>query len=126
MTYSLDFRQKVLSVRKRNNLTFQQVANRFSVGIASVARRSKNPAIKAYVRVKTHKIDLNLLALDDVEIYPDADQDERFGVCQKTIGHALKKLNVTYKKSPDASQSERRQTAGLSTTDCWAPWQTNH
>ncbi|NQY82556.1 MAG: hypothetical protein HRT36_05975 [Alphaproteobacteria bacterium] len=56
----------------------------------------------------------------DVEIYPDADQDERverFGVCQKTIGQALKKLNVTYKQSPDASQSERRQTAGLSTTD---------
>ncbi|NQY81971.1 MAG: hypothetical protein HRT36_02775 [Alphaproteobacteria bacterium] len=29
---------------------------------------------------------------------PDADQDERaerFGVCQKTIGQALKKLNVT-------------------------------
>ena len=67
MTYSLDFRQKVLSVRERNNLTFQQVADRFSVGIASVVRWSKNPAIKAYVRVKTRKIDLNLLALD-VEI----------------------------------------------------------
>ncbi|NQY82858.1 MAG: transposase, partial [Alphaproteobacteria bacterium] len=63
-------------MRKRDNPTSQQVADRFSVGIASVARRSKNPAIKAYVRVRTRKIDLNLLALD-VEIYPDADQDER-------------------------------------------------
>ncbi|NQY82234.1 MAG: transposase, partial [Alphaproteobacteria bacterium] len=51
MTYSLDFRQKVLSVRKRDNPTSQQVADRFSVGIASVARWSKNPALKAYVRV---------------------------------------------------------------------------
>ncbi|NQY82008.1 MAG: transposase, partial [Alphaproteobacteria bacterium] len=76
MIYSLDFRQTVLSVRERDNLTFQQVADRFSVGIARVARRSKNPAIKAYVRVKTRKLDLNLLALD-VKIYPDADQDER-------------------------------------------------
>ncbi|NQY81525.1 MAG: hypothetical protein HRT36_00365 [Alphaproteobacteria bacterium] len=69
MTYSLDFRQKALSVRERNDPTFQQVAYRFSVG---VARWSRNPALKAYVRVKTRKIDLNLLALD-VEIYPDAD-----------------------------------------------------
>ena len=38
MIYSLDFRQKVLSVRERDNPTFQQVADRFSVGIASVAR----------------------------------------------------------------------------------------
>ena len=67
MTFSLDFRQKVLSVRERDHLTFQQVADRFSVGIASVARWSKNPAIKAYVRIKTRKIDLDLLALD-VEI----------------------------------------------------------
>ncbi|NQY82631.1 MAG: hypothetical protein HRT36_06380, partial [Alphaproteobacteria bacterium] len=41
MTYSLDFRQKVLSVRERDNPTFQQVANRFSVGIASVANGRK-------------------------------------------------------------------------------------
>ena len=55
MTYSLDFRQKALSVRERGNPTFQQVADRFSVG---VARRSKNPALKAYVRVRTRKIGL--------------------------------------------------------------------
>ncbi|NQY82958.1 MAG: hypothetical protein HRT36_08145 [Alphaproteobacteria bacterium] len=74
MIYSLDFRQTVLSVRERNNLTFQQVADRFS-------EWSKNPALKAYVRAKTRKIDLNLLALG-VEIYPDACQykrAERFG-----------------------------------------------
>ncbi|NQY81582.1 MAG: hypothetical protein HRT36_00710 [Alphaproteobacteria bacterium] len=55
-----------------------------------------------------------------IAIYPDADQNERakrFGVCQKTIWRALKKLNVTYKQSPDASQSERRQTAVLPTID---------
>ena len=56
---------------------------------------------------------LNLLALD-VEIYPDADQDERaerFGVCQKTIWQTLKKLNVTYKKAlmhPKVTVGKRR------------------
>ena len=59
------------------------------------------------------RLALNLLAFD-VEIYPDADQDERaerFGVCQKTIGQALKKLNVTYKKAlthPKVNVGKRR------------------
>ena len=90
MTYSLDFRQKVLSVHERDHLTFQQVADRFSVGIASVERWSKNPAIKAYVRVKTRKIDLDLLALG-VEICSDTYQDERAERVPKNHWASLKK-----------------------------------
>jgi len=41
MTYSIDFRKKVLEVRSREGLTLKEVSNRFSVGIASVVRRSK-------------------------------------------------------------------------------------
>ena len=87
MTYSLDFRQKVLSVRERDNLTFQQVSNRFSVGVGSVVRWLNCADIKPYIRVKARKIDLDLLA-QDVEKYPGSYQFERaegFSVCQKSI-----------------------------------------
>ncbi|WP_139225311.1 hypothetical protein [Nitrosomonas sp. Nm34] len=36
MAYSLDFRRKVLSVRKKEGLTIAEVAARFDVGVASV------------------------------------------------------------------------------------------
>ena len=38
MTYSLDFRRKVLSVREKEGLTIAQVTERFDVGVASVTR----------------------------------------------------------------------------------------
>ena len=43
MTYSSDFRRKVLSIREKKGLTIAQVAKRFDVGIASVTRWIKNP-----------------------------------------------------------------------------------
>lgn len=38
MSYSLDFRRKVLEVRQREGLSIAQVAKRFAVGKASVMR----------------------------------------------------------------------------------------
>ncbi|WP_267904797.1 hypothetical protein [Allofrancisella guangzhouensis] len=32
MTYSLDFRQKVLSIKESQDLTFQATADRFGIG----------------------------------------------------------------------------------------------
>ncbi|MGG2141794.1 IS630 transposase-related protein [Symbiopectobacterium sp. RP] len=52
--------------------------------------------------------------IKDVEPYPDAYQKERaerFGVCQKAIWPALKKLGLTYKKTlrhPKADESARQ------------------
>ncbi|MGG2140656.1 IS630 transposase-related protein [Symbiopectobacterium sp. RP] len=54
------------------------------------------------------------MAIKDVEPYPDAYQKERaerFGVCQKAIWQALKKLGLTYKKTlrhPKADESARQ------------------
>ncbi len=42
MTYSIDYRRKVLSVREKEELTIEQVAKRFCVGIASVTRWLSN------------------------------------------------------------------------------------
>ena len=76
MTYSLDFRRKVLSVRVRDSLSFQQVSERFSIGVASVVCWANNFEIKPYVRRKVRKIELDLLA-QDVADYPDAYQSEQ-------------------------------------------------
>jgi len=64
---------------------------------------------------RKRKIDMAALARDVVD-FPDAYQHERakrFDVSNKAIWQALRKLRVTYKKSPEASKSQRRQTAVL-------------
>ena len=47
MTYSLDFREKVLNVKEKESLCFSAVAQRFDVGLASVVKWSKNIIPKA-------------------------------------------------------------------------------
>ena len=42
MTYSLDFRQRVLKIKAEEELSMSEVANRFGVGVASVMRWSKS------------------------------------------------------------------------------------
>lgn len=115
MNYPLKFRIHVLSIKEREGLSFDQAANRFSIGIATLKRWSKRIAPKPYERKKVRKIDLDILR-DDVRAYPDDYQYERakrFGVCPKAIWQALRKLGVTYKKSPSPSKGMRRQTAIL-------------
>lgn len=116
MTYSLDFRFHVLGVREKEGLTFVETSVRFCVGVASLTRWSKDLEPKPYP-LRMYKIDLEALATD-IELYPDAyqfERAERFGVRQNSIHQALKKLNVTYKKSPKTPEGERRQTAMLPT-----------
>lgn len=115
MTYSIDFRRKVLSVREREELTIAEVAERFGVGVASVVRWLKDIEIKPHGPRK-RKIDMEALR-KDVETYPDAYQYERaarLGVVQNAIFNALKKLKITYKKNTSSPQSRRRRTATLS------------
>ena len=115
MTYSSDFRRKVLSVRKREGLTIAQVALRFDVGVASVVRWLKNPEPKRTRNKPATKIDMEALA-QDIVAYPDAYQYERakrLGVSEKGVGHALRRMGLSYKKNSRASQGQRRRTAHL-------------
>jgi len=115
MTYSSDFRRKVLSVREKEELTIAQVAARFCVGIASVTRWLKDPEPRTSRNKPATKIDREALARD-VEEYPDAYQYERarrLGASEKGIGHALRRMGVSYKKKPASSQSQRKRTAHL-------------
>lgn len=116
MTYSTSFRRHVLAVKDREGLTFSETSERFAIGIASVVRWSSKLEPKVYRREKGLKIDLEKLA-QDVRDHPDDYQYERavrFSVTPKAIWQALRKLNVTYKKSDETPKSGRRRTASLS------------
>ena len=112
MTYSLDLRKKVLLVKAREKLTFAEVAKRFDVGLASVVRWCGNIMPQKTHNKPATKIDREALQ-KDIVTYPDAYQYERaqrLGVSTNGIWHALRRLKVTYKKNPYASQSGCRRT----------------
>jgi transposase len=116
MTYSLDFRRKALAIREQEDLTIAEVATRFGVGIASVVRWLKQVEPQRTRNKPATKIDMAAL-VQDVRDNPDAYQYERaqrLGVSQRGIGHALRRLGVTYKKNAAPSQGRRARTAQLS------------
>lgn len=119
MTYSIDFRKKVLEVREKEKLSYQKTAQRFGIGTSTVIAWHKRLSPKKYHLKQPKKVDLEKLA-QDVKDYPDAYQYERaehFGVKQNTICYALGRLGVTYKKNPSTPKSRRRATAYLSRTN---------
>lgn len=108
MTYSIDFRQQVLWIKEREQLSFDEVAERFGVGRTSVVRWSKQIEAKNTRNKPATKIDMEKLK-EDVEKYPDAYQYERakrFGVSQTGICAALKRLGISRKKNVLTSASE--------------------
>jgi len=101
MTYSIDFRNKVFSIKEQENLTFSEVSNRFGVGQASVVRWSKEIEPQRTRTKPTTKLNWEALA-QDVEEPPESYQYERairFGVSPQGIAYALKKLNLSRKKN---------------------------
>ncbi len=75
MTYSLDFRRKVLDVRDKDKLTIAEVSTRFCVGIASVVRWIKEIEPKTH-GFRNRKLDIEALKQDILE-FPDSYQYER-------------------------------------------------
>ena len=106
MTYSLDFRRKVLKVKAEEGLSFAKISRRFKISVNSVFLWSKNVHAKKNRHKRPSKIDMVALK-QDVESYPDAYQHERsdrLGVSRNCVHFALKRLNVTYKKKSSAPQ----------------------
>jgi transposase len=111
MTYSLDFRQRVLSIKEKESLTFKETAKRFCLGMTSLVRWTHNINPKRKREKPATKINMENLR-KHVEEYPDAYQYERaatLGVSASGIGYALKRLGVTYKKNSQASESGSRK-----------------
>ena len=76
MTYSLDFRQKVLSIKKQEKLTGLETAVRFGIGVASITRWDKQIEPQRTRTKPATKLDMQALK-QDVDNYPDAYQYER-------------------------------------------------
>lgn len=118
MTYSIDFRQKVLRIKEREQLSVDKAAERFGVGRTSVVRWSKQIEAKNTRHKPATKIDMEKLK-EDVEKYPDAyqyERAERFGVSQTGSCAALKRLGISRKK--------KRSHIRERTTNCGAPSRT--
>lgn len=108
MTYSIDFRKKILSIQAEGNLTLSEVSKRFGVGQASVVRWSQHIEPQRTRNKPTTKLHWEALALD-VEEPPDSDQYERaarFGVSQQGIAYALKRLKISRKKNLPTPKSQ--------------------
>jgi transposase len=108
MTYSLDFRKKVLAIKEEENLSFEAVAQRFGIGSKNTVFRWSKKLEPCRTRNKpATKIDMEALARD-VEQHPDAYQYERaqrLNVSESGVQAALKRLNISHKKNTSASQS---------------------
>src|SRR5947209_3381726 len=110
MTYSFDFRCKVLAVREKEGLSIRDTARRFDIGVATVRRWLKRIEARP-AKTRRRKLDKQAL-LEDVKHHPEAYQYERaarFGVSPKAIWQALKKLGVSYKKNAATPQSGPRR-----------------
>lgn len=112
MTYSIDFRRKVLLIKQKEDLSLSEVAQRFDIARDTVFRWSKNIVLKIKRNKPALKIDMDALKRD-VENYPDAyqyERAERLHVSRNCVHFALKRLKVSYKKNFAASQSKSRKT----------------
>jgi len=105
MAYSLDFRRQVFKVKQKEQLTFQELSDRFCIPIRTLFRWQQRIEPKTTRNKPSTKIDMEVLR-KDVQDYPDRYQYERakvFGVSQSAIFYALKRLNISYKKNAVSS-----------------------
>ena len=111
MSYSIDYRKKVLGVKAEEKISIAEAAKRFAIGKATIVRWMQSIEMK---RRQKSTSTVNMEALKkDIEEYPDAyqyERGERLGCTRGGIYHALKRLRVTYKKNTQASESGSRKT----------------
>ena len=115
MTYDINMRRKVLSIRDNEGLSFVEAGKRFGISKQTVYNWSKRLAPKRTRNKPATKIDMEALSRD-VSTYPDAYQYERarrLNVSPRCVGYALKRLGVSYKKNSQSSQSGSRKAVYL-------------
>jgi len=101
MTYSIDFRQHVLAYKEKHELTFEKTSEHFAISLRTLFRWHDNITPVTTRQRPAIKLDMDKLQ-KDVEENPDDYQWERakrLNVGQPTIHYALKRLNISYKKS---------------------------
>jgi len=91
MTYPLKFRQKILAIQIKHNLTFQEASERFEISIRTLFRWHKQLEPCMTRNKPATKIDMDQLR-KDVEIYPDSYLRERAIKCQLTLPVATTRI----------------------------------
>lgn len=111
MTYSLDFRKRVLSVQDQERLTFKETSKRFLIGLATLVRWHNRLVPKMTRNKPAVKINMEALK-EDVLKHPDSylhERAKRFQVSISGIQSALKRLGISYKKKSVSSESHTRK-----------------
>ncbi len=107
MTYSVDYRSRVLKIKSEENLTYDETSKRFGVGRTTLFQwKQRLEPLKTRNKPAT-KIDMDALK-KDVEKTPDRFQYERaedYGVSPWAIGLALKRLRISHKKNSISPES---------------------
>jgi hypothetical protein len=112
MTYSLAFQRKIFALKSERGLTFLETFRLFNISIATLFRWCLKIEPQKTPDKPATKIDMEALK-KDVEDYPDTyhyKRAKRLNVAQRTVGYALKRLGVTYKKNAKTSQGRSRKT----------------
>ncbi len=71
MTYSIDFRKKVLKIKDKEGLSLQATAKRFGISKTALFSWTQNIEPKTTRYRKPTKIDMEVLR-KDIELYPDS------------------------------------------------------
>jgi transposase len=110
MAYSHHFIKKVLKL-KSEGMSFIKLSKKFNISVRSIQEWLKGNLPKGTRNKANTKLDINKLKQDVID-YPDGYLQERatrLGVSEFCISYNLKKLNITYKKNTNSSQSRRRE-----------------
>jgi transposase len=116
MTYSIDFRKKVLAIKEKEKMSFASISKRFGVGKNTVFVWTKKILPLKNRNRASKKIPIDKLR-EDVAQYADSyqyERAERLGVSKSGIQRVLKKLNITYKKRFKTPEGKRRQEIRIS------------
>ena len=114
MTYPLSFRQHVFAHKEKKCLTFEQTSALFDVPVRTLFRWQQQPEPCTHRNKPATKMDRQALA-DDVNQYPDAylaERVQRFGVTKNVFWQAIRRLNVSRKKTlhhPKIAERQRRE-----------------
>ena len=119
MTYSKDFRAKVLQIKTKEKMSIIKTARRFDIGTTTLVNWLKGKIPKNKRKKPATKIDMEALVID-IKEHSDAygyERARRLGCSESGVWHAVRRLGVTYKKIAEASKGERRRQANLWSED---------
>jgi transposase len=105
-------RRKILSIKKKEGLSFVKVGRRFGMSTNTIYKWTKRIEPKVKRERKSKKVEIGVLR-EEVMKDPDLYQYERakkFKVSQSTMWRELQRIGVTYKKNTKTSKKERRNT----------------